>query len=91
MEILKVLTAKRFRLKLLKYNFHIKKIRFLKYIIILGKIVINPKKIETIITWKILVILKQLQLFLEFVNFYKKFIKNYLQKILLLTNIIKKY
>jgi hypothetical protein len=48
-QVLKVLAEKGFRLKLSKYNFHTKKIMFLGYIIILGKISLDPKKIQVII------------------------------------------
>jgi hypothetical protein len=48
-QVLEILAEKRFRLKLSKYNFYIKKIIFLGYIIILGKIGLDPKKIRAII------------------------------------------
>jgi hypothetical protein len=47
-QILEILTEKRFCLKLSKYNFYIKKIIFLDYIIILKKINLDPKKIQVI-------------------------------------------
>jgi hypothetical protein len=43
-QVLKVLAKKKFRLKLSKYNFYIKEIMFLGYIIILKKINLDPKK-----------------------------------------------
>jgi hypothetical protein len=43
-QVLETLAKKRFRLKLSKYNFYIKEIIFLGYIIILGKISLDPKK-----------------------------------------------
>jgi hypothetical protein len=49
-QVLEVLTKKRFCLKLSKYNFYIKKIIFLGYIIMLGKISLDPKKIQVITT-----------------------------------------
>jgi hypothetical protein len=49
-QVLEVLAKKKFRLKLSKYNFYIKEIMFLGYIIILGKIGLDPKKIRAIIT-----------------------------------------
>jgi hypothetical protein len=49
-QVLEVLAKKRFRLKLFKYNFYTKKFLFLGYIIILGKISLDPKKIRVIIT-----------------------------------------
>jgi hypothetical protein len=49
-QVLEVLAEKGFCLKLSKYNFYIKEIVFLGYIIKLGKIGLDPKKIQAIIT-----------------------------------------
>jgi hypothetical protein len=49
-QVLEVLAKKKFRLKLSKYNFYIKKIMFLGYIIIPGKISLDPEKIRAITT-----------------------------------------
>jgi hypothetical protein len=59
-QILEVFAEKRFCLKLSKYNFYTKEIIFLGYIIILGKINLDPKKVRVIIIWKILIIIKQI-------------------------------
>jgi hypothetical protein len=48
-QVLDILTEKGFRLKLSKYNFYTKKIIFLGYVIILGKIGLDPEKIQAII------------------------------------------
>jgi hypothetical protein len=48
-QVLEILAKKRFCLKLSKYNFYIKKIVFLGYIIILKKIGFDPEKIRAII------------------------------------------
>jgi hypothetical protein len=49
-QVLEVLAKKGFCLKLSKYNFYIKEIMFLGYIIILRKISLDSKKIRVIIT-----------------------------------------
>jgi hypothetical protein len=49
-QVLETLAKKGFRLKLSKYNFYIKEIVFLGYIIILGKIGLDPEKVRMIIT-----------------------------------------
>jgi hypothetical protein len=49
-QVLEILAKKRFCLKLSKYNFYIKEIIFLGYIITLGKISLDPKKIQAITT-----------------------------------------
>ena len=47
-------------------------------------------KIFTIINWFILINVKNVQSFLEFMNFYKKFIYDYNKIVALLTHFIKK-
>jgi hypothetical protein len=59
-QVLEVLAEKRFCLKLFKYNFYTKEIIFLGYIIILGKISLDPKKVRVITTWETLTIIKQI-------------------------------
>jgi hypothetical protein len=59
-QVLEVLAEKRFRLKLSKYNFYTKEIIFLGYVIMLGKISLDPEKIRAIITWETLTIIKQI-------------------------------
>jgi hypothetical protein len=49
-QVLGVLAKKGFYLKLSKYNFYTKEIMFLGYVIILGKIGLDPEKIRAIIT-----------------------------------------
>jgi hypothetical protein len=59
-QVLEILAGKEFHLKLSKYNFYIKEIVFLGYIITLGKIGLDPEKIRVITTWETLVIIKQI-------------------------------
>jgi hypothetical protein len=49
-QVLEILAKKGFRLKLSKYNFYIREIVFLGYIIILRKIGLDPEKIRAIAT-----------------------------------------
>jgi hypothetical protein len=49
-QVLEVLIRKKFRLKLSKYNFYIREIMFLDYIITLRKISLDPEKVQAIIT-----------------------------------------
>jgi hypothetical protein len=74
----------------IKYNFYMKEIIFLGYVITLGKIGLDPEKVRVIITWETLTTIKQIQFFLGFANFCKKFIKLYSKIILPLTDLIKK-
>jgi hypothetical protein len=59
-QVLEIFAKKGFCLKLSKYNFYTKEIVFLGYVIILGKISLDPKKIRAIIIWEILIIIKQI-------------------------------
>jgi hypothetical protein len=45
-QVLEVFAGKEFRLKLSKYNFYTKEIMFLGYVIIPGKISLDPEKIR---------------------------------------------
>jgi hypothetical protein len=49
-QVLEILAKKKFHLKLSKYNFYTKEIIFLGYIITLGKINLDPKKVQVITT-----------------------------------------
>jgi hypothetical protein len=60
-----------------KCEFHIIETKFLKMIIDRDDIKMNSEKIKAIIEWKTSNHLKEIQAFLEFVNFYRRFIKNF--------------
>ena len=59
-----------------KYKFYTKKTNFVGFIIKLGQISIDPKKIKAIMNWQDLESVINLKLFLGFCNYYKKFIIN---------------
>ena len=50
----------------------------------------DPAKIEIIIKWEAFKTVKGVQGFLEFAKFYRKFIKNFSQLVMPLTNLVKK-
>ena len=50
----------------------------------------DPAKVETIIKWEAPKTVKGVQGFLGFANFYRKFIKNFSQLVMPLTNLVKK-
>ena len=58
-----------------KCKFYTTKTEFYKFIIELKKLNINLKKIKAILKWQKLNNITKLQLFLEFYNYCKKFIK----------------
>jgi len=57
-----------------KYEFYITKTDFIGFIIELGCISIDVKKIKAIVNWQDLENVINLKLFLRFCNYYKKFI-----------------
>ena len=63
---------------------------FLEFIIEINRIKINPKKIQKVFDWPEPRNLKNLQRFLGFKNFNRRFISGYLFITLLLIELIKK-
>jgi len=63
-----------------KCEFHIKKTDFVGFIIELGCISIDLKKIEAIVNWQDLENIIGLRLFLGFYNYYRRFIAKWLDK-----------
>jgi len=57
-----------------KYKFFIKKTNFVRFIIKLGKISIDLKKVKAIVSWQELENFTQLRSFLGFCNYYRRFI-----------------
>jgi len=88
-----VLTALRdadLRIKLEKTEFHKCEVKFLGYIISRDGLKMDAKKIEAITSWPKLTIVKEVQSFLGFANFYRQFIKDYSKIATLLTNLTRK-
>ena len=74
-----------------KCSFHVKTIDFLGYIVTAGEgIKMNPEKIKAVTDWKEPKTLKQVQSFLGFANFYRRFILNYSKIIRPLTKLLSK-
>jgi hypothetical protein len=57
-----------------KYKFFTRKIDFIRFIIKLGYISIDLKKVKAIVDWQELENVIQLRLFLGFCNYYRRFI-----------------
>ena len=73
-----------------KCEFYTRKTNFIGFIIKLKQISIDLKKIKAIVNWQDPKNITGLRLFLEFYNYYQRFIINWLNKIELFTRIIKK-
>jgi len=63
---------------------------YLELIIIIEKIKMNSSKINIIVNWLILINVKNIQSFLDFMNFYRRFIYDYSKIATLLTRLIRK-
>ncbi len=60
-----------------KCEFKIQKISFLKLLIFINDLRINSRKVDVIRSWKVLWLLTHVQIFIDFCNFYRRFIKNF--------------
>lgn len=58
-------------------DFHSSLLSFLRYMISPGNIWMDPAKVSTILNWPVPYSRKQLQWFLGFANFYRRFIRSY--------------
>ena len=76
-------------INIIKYVFHVIEISYSKLIIIIKNIKMNFVKINVIVEWFFLINVKNVQSFLNFVNFYRKLIYNYNRLIFSLTRLIK--
>ena len=72
-----------------KCEFDIEKIEFLNFIIFIKEVRMNSKWIQMIKEWSKLKIYCEMQTFLKFVNFYKRFIYRYFKIIASLTSFFK--
>ena len=89
MQILKQFRKFKLYAKLFKCFFMIISVEFLKYIINNDDIVMNLSCVKFIQIWFKLKMLRKLQMFLKFTNFYKRFVKFYARIIRALTKLFK--
>src|ERR1700721_2019885 len=73
-----------------KCKFFTRKTNFIRFIIKLGYISMDPKKVKAIVNWQELENVIQLRLFLGFCNYYRRFIAQWLKNINPFTRLIKK-
>ncbi len=60
-----------------KCKFHVQKIIFLELLMSIERLKMNSQKIQAVIDWSTLNNLTQMQFFIDFCNFYQRFIKNF--------------
>ncbi len=88
-EILEWLWRYKLFVNLKKCVFFTDTVEFLGFIVSIIKVTMNSQQVDTIKTWSTLKTFQKVQVFLEFVNFYKHFIKAYLQIASPLTGLLK--
>ena len=85
--ILQCLKQRRLLLKLEKCEFHQFDVEFLEFVIKIQEVRMNLVKLKTIKNWSQSTNIKEVQAFLEFVNYNRKFIKDYFKKVIPLINL----
>ncbi len=88
--ILRKLQEADLQMNIIKCKFHVTQVLYLELIIIIKKIKMNSFKINFIINWLILINVKDVQSFLDFANFYKRFIYDYSKIAISLIHLIRK-
>ena len=88
--MLRCLKQRRLLFKLEKCEFHKFEIEFLEFVIETREVRMNSNKLKAIKEWSQFTNMKEIQVFLEFVNYNRKFIKNYFKKVIPLINLTTK-
>ncbi len=73
-----------------KCKFHVQKTIFLELLISIEELKMNSRKMQAVIDWFTLNNLTQMQFFIDFCNFYWRFIKNFLKIVCLIIQLIQK-
>src|SRR5436190_9310343 len=89
-KVLKKLQEKKLYLKSEKYKFHKQQIEYLEYIITTEKLKMNSKKIKTMIKFLTSEYIKNIQTFQKLIEYYQKFIINFISITALLINLLQK-
>ncbi|CBF82237.1 hypothetical protein AN5254.2 [Aspergillus nidulans FGSC A4] len=76
--------------KLVKYEFTVHETKFLGLIVARDRIKIDPEKVQTIAAWATPTCITDIQAFIRFANFYRRFIKDFSKIIAPLVNLTKK-
>lgn len=78
------------QVKLEKCQFHVQTVEFLGYIISPEGISMDPAKIDAIVSWPAPKSVRDIQVFLGFANFYRRFIKGFSKVVAPITRLLKK-
>lgn len=88
--VLKALQQARLRLKPKKCEFHVQEVQFLGYIITRNGLKMDQSKVTAVTSWPTPTSVKEVQSFLGFANFYRRFINGYSRITTPLTSMTKK-
>lgn len=89
-EVLRRLRLHGLYTKALKYQFHTDLVEYLGYILSLSRLLIFEDKVKVILDWPTPHKVKDIQSFLGFANFYRRFIPYYSDIVILLTRLTRK-
>ncbi len=73
-----------------KCKFHVQKIFFLRLLLFIEELKINLRKVQAVVEWSTSTNLIQMQFFVNFCNFYRRFIKNFSKIVHSLIQLIQK-
>jgi len=88
-KVLQRLREYRIASSLEKSVFHVKKVGFLGYVVATDGVTMHEKKVESIKWWKAPASVKDIQIFIGFANFYRRFIKSFSAICTPITNLVK--
>ena len=88
--VLKTLKKVDLQIDVERCEFFKKKVVFLNVLLSIDDFRMNSKKIEIIVNWERSINLKKVQTFVNFVKFYRRFIRDFSKKIKAFTRIVKK-
>ena len=60
-----------------KSLFHVESVEFLGYIVEIYVVTMSDRKVESVMNWRALRSLKEVQIFIGLTNFYRQFIKDF--------------
>src|SRR5205814_1755364 len=89
-KILKKLLEHGLYVKLEKCQFHVQEIEFLGYVLSPEGVSISKERIAMIVEWPVPASMHDIQVFLGFANFYRRFIEGYSRVVLPLTALLRK-
>ncbi len=89
-EVLNKLREVDLQINIDKCEFKIQKISFLELLIFINDLQMNSRKVDVIRNWKVLWSLTHVQIFIDFCNFYRWFIKNFSKIIQSMIKLIQK-